>query len=68
MIKTIAAWSALAILWAFALAGSWAIYDDCYSEVDYNVICRKATMGIRATAKKLLVRTQHAVAVKSPSE
>jgi len=43
MTKAAAGWGAIAVLYVVIAAGTWGIYDDCFSEDDYNVICRMSS-------------------------
>jgi len=54
MIKAIAAWASVALLYVFTAAGIWALYDDCFSEDDYNLICRKSYMAAHDTVRDLV--------------
>ena len=54
MIKAAAAWSGIALLYVLIAAGIWADYDDCFSEDDYNLTCRKSYMAAHDTVRDLV--------------
>jgi hypothetical protein len=52
MVRAVAGWSVLALLYAVTIAGAWATLVECF---DYNQFCAQSYDSARASVKSVLI-------------